>query len=349
MAKCQHAPIYHVRQSLAEVPQSVAVEQEVDGEIEREHCVREDECQLEPVVGLIGEPIHEIPNELDHHGGTDEHEEEADDQGECDRRAVEQRVPSRRVAAGSRAEAVLTVVDDDEEAHVAEGECQKRHDVAKHAPDDGVRVLGGRVERHRTRGTHVVVSVQHDAILEDEGNVEDDADDEYQHTQHGGAGGTGRLTRLERMCDGHVALHGHCHCLPRAAELKRVQQCRLVQSIVQQHPCEWNQEVRHQTNDAIHHVRHSEEYQTRRRRLLDVALPVAHALSREHDEVDDVSGYTDRENDRMYYGLAVVLDVIIVQLFHGNVHRGPVVESHRCVGKRHGSRRYLFQVVLRTY
>ena len=179
MAKGQHAPIYHVHQSLAEVSQSVAVQQEVDGEIEREHCVRDDECQLEPVVGLMGELSHEIPNELDNDGGTDEQEEEADDQRECHRRAIEQRVPSRRVAAASRGEAILTVIDDNKEAHVAEGESQKRYNVAKNAPDDGVRVFGGRIERHRTRDTHVVTFIQYDAILEDKRNVEDDADDEY--------------------------------------------------------------------------------------------------------------------------------------------------------------------------
>ena len=59
------------------------------------------------------------------------------------------------------------------------------------------------------------------------------------------------------------------------------------------------QEVRHQTGETIHHVGHGEEYQPRRRRLLDVALPVAHALSREHHQVHHVSGDADREYDWM--------------------------------------------------
>ena len=90
----------------------------------------------------------------------------------------------------------------------------------------------------------------------------------------------------------------------------------------------------HQSGKTVHHVGHGEEHQPSRRRLLDVVLPVAHALTREDDEVHHVSGDADREDDRMYYGSAVIFDELIVQLFAANVLSKAVIKC-RCSVQLH--------------
>ena len=118
---------HHVRQSLAEVSQRVAVQQEVDCEIDDEHRVGDDDGQLEAIVGRVREMVHEVANELNDHGRTDEEEEETDDGDERYRRAVEEWVPSAIIARRVvRREARLAAPDDDEKADVAEGERHER-------------------------------------------------------------------------------------------------------------------------------------------------------------------------------------------------------------------------------